>query len=789
MAKVINTILNLRDNMSKGLLAAARNTQGVTREMRTATREVINFKNKASKAVTDTAKKVAALGTAAVGAFGAFAIKSGMDFEAQMSKVEALVTAGSDDIQVNAANMQRLTDAAKQMGATTKFSATESAQALEYMAMAGWKTDQMVSGLPGIIYLAAASGEELGAVSDIVTDALTGFKLKASDAAHFADVLATAASNSNTNVALMGETFKYAAPVAGSLGYSIEDTAVAIGVMANAGIKGEQAGTALRGILTNLAKPSDQVAGYMDALGISLTDTSGNVKPLSTLMADLREKFSGLTAAQQAEYAAGIAGKNAMSGLLAIINESPENFEKLTTAIANCDGVAQKQSETMGNNLRGALTSAKSAAESVGITFYDAIKGKATDAVSSLTDKLRQWQTDGTIDAVAEKVGVAFGNAVDKASDALTWLSQNGDTVIGVLKALGIAFASVKVLEFGGNVARAVNDLRLFTQTVIAVAGPLRTSTAQLITSATGWVHHAGMVAIDKTALLAHKVVGGATWLAGQAVALAKSTAAWIKNTAVATANKTALLAHKAAAGTAWLAGQTAALAVSSAAWVKNTAMMAANKIGMAASTIATGAVTAATTAATAAQWALNAAFVATPIGWIVLGLGALVAAGVALYQNWDTVKAKASELWAKATEVFTGIKDNIVGAFDAAKEKVSGFFSWLDDKISNIPVIGGLYEGGKGVISWIGDKLAGNALGTSYWRGGLTRVNERGGEIINLPSGTQIIPHDVSTRMVQGGGVTVNVTVMGNMIGNEQYADEMGEIIVGKILAAHGNM
>lgn len=782
MAKVIQAILNLQDKMSKGLLAAARNTQGVTREMRTATREVINFKNKASKAVTDAAKKVAALGTAAVGAFGAFAIKSGMDFEAQMSKVQAISGATATEVATLAAK-------AKEMGVQTKFSATESAQALEYMAMAGWKTEQMVSGLPGIMYLAAASGEDLAEVSDIVTDALTAFGLKASDSAHFVDVLAKASSSSNTNVSLMGNTFHYAAPVAGALGYSIEDTAIAIGLMANAGIKGEQAGTALRGILTNLAKPSDQVAGYMDALGISLADSAGNVKPLSALMADLRQKFAGLTDAQKAEYAAGIAGKNSLSGFLAIVNASDADFNNLTQAIANSDGTAQQMADTMNNNLSGQLTLLKSAAEGIGITFYDSIKGKATDAVKGLTDKLSQWQTDGTIDAVAEKVGVVFGNAVDKASDALTWLSQNGDTVIGVLKALGIAFASVKVLEFGGNVARAVNDLRLFTQTVIAVAGPLRTSTAQLITSATDWVHHAGMVAIDKTELIAHKAVGGATWLAGQAVALAKSTAAWIKNTAVATANKAALLAHKAAAGAAWLAGQTAALAVSSAAWVKNTAMMAANKIGMAASAIATGAVTAATTAATAAQWALNAAFVATPIGWIVLGLGALVAAGVALYQNWDTVKAKASELWAKATEVFTGIKDNIVGAFDAAKEKVSGFFSWLDDKISNIPVIGNIYEGGKGVISWIGDKLSGNALGTSYWRGGLTRVNERGGEIINLPSGTQIIPHDVSTRMVQGGGVTVNVTVMGNMIGNEQYADEMGEIIVGKILAAHGNM
>ena len=782
MAKVIQAILNLQDNMSRGLLAAARNTQGVTREMRTATREVINFKNKASKAVTDAAKKVAALGVAAVGAFAAFSVKSGMDFEAQMSKVQAISGATATEVAT-------LTAKAKEMGVQTKFSATESAQALEYMAMAGWKTEQMVSGLPGIMYLAAASGEDLAEVSDIVTDALTAFGLKASDSAHFADVLAKASSSSNTNVSLMGNTFQYVAPVAGALGYSIEDTSVAIGLMANASIKGEKAGTALRAILTNLAKPSDTVAGYMEALGVSLTDTQGNVKPLSALMVDLRQKFAGLTDAQQAEYAAGIAGKEAMSGLLAIVNASNDDFNNLTEAIANADGAALEQASTMQHNLKGQLEQLSGAVETVGLTFYDAIKGKATGAVTALSNKISQWQSDGSIDAVAEKVGVVFGNAVDKASDALTWLSQNGDTVIGVLKALAIAFAGVKILEFGGNVARAVNDLRLFTQTVIAVAGPLRTKAAALATSTAAWIKNTAAAGANRVSLIAHKAVGGATWLAGQTVALAKSTAAWIKNTAVATANKTALLAHKAAAGAAWLAGQTAALAVSSAAWVKNTAVMAANKIGMAASAIATGAVTAATTAATAAQWALNAAFVATPIGWIVLGLGALVAAGVALYQNWDTVKAKASELWAKATEVFTGIKDSIVGAFDAAKEKVSGFFSWLDDKISSIPVIGNIYEGGKGAISWVAGKLAGNALGTNYWRGGLTRVNERGGEIINLPSGTQIIPHDVSTRMVQGGGVTVNITVMGNMIGNEQYADEMGEIIVGKILAAHGNM
>ena len=698
MAKVIQAILNLQDNMSRGLLAAARNTQGVTREMRTATREVVNFKNKASAAVTDAAKKVAALGVAAVGAFAAFSVKTGMDFEAQMSKVQAISGATATEVEA-------LTAKAKEMGATTKFSATESAQALEYMAMAGWKTDQMIGGLPGIMNLAAASGEDLAEVSDIVTDALTAFGLKASDSAHFADVLAKASSSSNTNVSLMGNTFQYVAPVAGALGYSIEDTAVAIGLMANAGIKGEKAGTALRGALTNLAKPSDTVAAYMDALNVSLTDAQGNVKPLSALMVDLRQKFAGLTDAQKAEYAAGIAGKEAMSGLLAIVNASDTDFNNLTQAISNSDGTAQQMADTMNNNLQGQLTLLKSAAEGIGITFYDSIKGKATDAVKGLTDKLSQWQADGTIDAIAAKVGDAFSIIMDKGSQAVSWVMQNKDGIISAIKGIGIAFGIFKGAQLFGNIVQGVHNFSLFGQTVRAVA------TSDIPSFASGVVNVA-------------KKFGG------------------FMKTAVG--------------------------------------FVAANPI--------------------------------------VLIIAGAITAGILIYKNWDTIKSgaialwekakevfsgitgsvssavqsikdKASELWVKATEVFTGIKDSIVGAFDAAKEKVSGFFSWLDDKISSVPVIGNIYEGGKGVISWIGDKLAGNALGTSYWRGGLTRVNERGGEIINLPSGTQIIPHDVSTRMVQGGGVTVNVTVMGNMIGNEQYADEMGEIIVGKILAAHGNM
>lgn len=205
--------------------------------------------------------------------------------------------------------------------------------------------------------------------------------------------------------------------------------------------------------------------------------------------------------------------------------------------------------------------------------------------------------------------------------------------------------------------------------------------------------------------------------------------------------------------------------------------------------TTATTAQATATGTATVAQTGLNAAIKANPIGFAITLIEGAIAVGVLLYKNWDTITKYAGKLWAKVKETFGGIKDSIVGAFNSAKDTVSGFFSWLDQKIESVPILGSLYSGGKSALSWIGGKLTGNALGTSYWRGGLTRVNERGGEIMNLPSGTQIIPHDISARMAGGPRVTVNVTVAGNVIGNEQYADELGERIADKLLRAIENM
>ncbi len=196
----------------------------------------------------------------------------------------------------------------------------------------------------------------------------------------------------------------------------------------------------------------------------------------------------------------------------------------------------------------------------------------------------------------------------------------------------------------------------------------------------------------------------------------------------------------------------------------------------------------AATGTATAAQTGLNAAMNANPIGAVILLVEGLITAGILLYKNWDTIKACAGQLWDKTKTVFSGIKDAITNAFSAAKEKVAGFFSWLDQKIESVPILGSIYKGGKTAVSWIADKLDGNAMGTPYWRGGYTRVNERGGEIMNLPSGTQIIPHDVSVKAAGGRSVTVNINIQGNLIGNREYTEQVGEYVGRKVLAALGN-
>ena len=289
---------------------------------------------------------VAAGVTISAGAGIADTVQTYADFEAAMSEVKAISGATSEEFA-------QLTDKANQMGAVTKFTASESAEAFKYMAQAGWDAKEMMDGIEGLMSLAAASGEDLGTTSDIVTDALTAFGMSAKESGRFADVMAMAANATNTDVAKMGDTFKYVAPVAGALGYSIEDTAVAIGLMANNGIKASQAGTSLRSLLTNLTHPVGQAEDAINDLGISITNADGSVKPLSQTLQELRSKFGALSEAERAQYAAMLAGQEGMSGLLAIVNASDQDFADLTEQINNSSGAAQEMADIMMDNLAG----------------------------------------------------------------------------------------------------------------------------------------------------------------------------------------------------------------------------------------------------------------------------------------------------------------------------------------------------------------------------------------------------------------------------------------------------
>lgn len=373
--------------------------------------------------------KVLGAATTGITALGGAAIKVGSDFEAGMSQVQAVSGASGEELE-------RLKEKAKEMGASTKFSATESAEALNYMAMAGWETKDMLGGLEGIMNLAAASGEDLAMTSNIVTDAMTAFGLAADgttkiiengiskeipNATHFADVLAAASSNANTNVSEMGEAFKYVAPVAGALGYNIEDVSTAIGLMSNGSVHASQAGTSLRSIMTRLAKPTKESATAMSALGLSITDSSGKMKPLAEVIGDMREGFSGLTEDEKATYAAMLGGQEAMAGLLNIVNASEEDFEKLSNAINNCNGTAREMSDIMQDNLPGQITNLQSKLEILGVSLYETMQDTAKDVVKEAQGMVQQLQdafNEGGFEGLVGSVGDVLSQIVQRIAES-----------------------------------------------------------------------------------------------------------------------------------------------------------------------------------------------------------------------------------------------------------------------------------------------------------------------------------------------------------------------------------
>ena len=826
-------------------------------------------------------------------------VKTYMDFEAQMKKVQAISGASGADFEA-------LTAKAKEMGAATQFSATESAQALEYMAMAGWKTDDMLGGISGIMDLAAASGEDLGRVSDIVTDALTAFGLQASDSAHFADVLAQASSNSNTNVSMMGMTFKYVAPIAGALKYSIEDVGTAVGLMANAGIKGEQAGTSLRAMMTRLVDPPKEAGSAMDRLGITVKNADGTMKPFRQTMKDLRSTFAGLTDAEKAEAASAIAGQEAMSGFLAIVNASEADFDKLTASIDNAEGAAGNMAKTVNDNLKGDLKSLSSVWESVQLEF---MSGKGADGLREFVQgvkddvaKFKGYIEDGfdisDIGRSAMDVLVQLKNKFIEL-DGVGSLLAGGALAAGLYKIVSLSKKAVDGIRGlgsagkpvpGGGASAGVGEMVVNAGTVI-VNGKGVTSAAGV----GGAVESSGGGGKGTT----KGRFGGASRVLKGLGALALLDAGLNIYDAYSTNAQASAEAQYGVDSAQTNEDKAAALDYQKQTEKYNADRMGTT-VGSGAGALAGGLLGAKVGAAGgAAIGALFGGVMAAPgalIGSLLGGavgafggseLGGMIGSGITqnfdgamtyikegwtdlsdwfgttvwtpIYDGaveqvnlavgvvalgadlikpywegisswfdgtvWQPITNNATWAWSGITSMASGavtgvcsffeplaswfdsvvwqpissmakgVKNTMLGAFDTAlsgvKSMWSGVADWFDANVisplkekfsSLIDLKNSIADAGSAVTGLTTSNGTGhNAIGTSFWEGGWTEINENGGEIIDLPQGSRVYPHATTMKMLRdgmdGGGnspipAAAPVTITGNTFHVREEAD-----------------
>ena len=686
MARNIGATLSLNNgnfftNM-KSAISASNNLKSTLNGTTTGMKTFGSQSSSTGNIITSLASKAAV----AVGAFvsirqavnfGKDVVNTGMQFEQGMANVSAISGA-------TGAELTALSDKAKEMGTTTKFSALEAADAMSYMGMAGWNSSQMIDGIAGIMNLAAASGEELASVSDIVTDALTAFGLKASDSAQFADVLAVASSKSNTNVSLLGESFKNVAATAGAMGYSMQDTTTALGLMANAGIKGSDAGTSLRGVMTRLAKPTAEVKQAMTALGISAVNTDGSMKPLSTLIPELQTAFSSLTDSEKGQYATMIAGKNALSGFLSIVNSSPDDFYSLSDAINNSEGAAQSMADTMNDTVSGKLTLLKSQFEGVKIAIFDALGSSQFKGVlQSMSDGL------GALTPSISGVTVAIGNGLFYAIQGIYNIGMTVFTAVKTavennqpaIEKLHTAFDNVKnsiINAFSGNGTALI-------QTLANVIIPTLCNSLSLVLN------------------IASGVISVASTLSPVIAGIAGTVTAY--KIAVTAANVVEGIRNGLIAFSAVMTGtQAAAFAPLTTA------------------TIAQIAATSALNVVTGVFGAIMT-FVTSPIGLVVIAIGAVIAIGVALYKHWDTVKQWAGNLWNGIKNIFNGIKNTISNAWNGVKETASNVWGAVKDivseKLNNIKTAYQEHGGGiKGAAAGAMEAVKG------YYTAGYTFIN-----------------------------------------------------------------
>lgn len=716
MTKIYDAILKLDSSpFVQGLTRATDQLKDSYRTINDAGNSFVRF----GRGLESTGKMLTGAITAPVMGVGAAALKAGRSFTDEMNTVQAVSGATGKDFE-------QLTALARKMGAETKFSASESAEALKYMGMAGWDTQQMTAGLEPILNLAVAAGTDLATTSDIVTDALTAFGMKAEDTAHFTDVLAQASNSANTDVVGLGEAFKYVAPVAGSLGYSVEDVSLALGTMANAGIKGAKAGRALSTSIMRLGSPTKEMSGALSQLGVSLTDSEGKMLPLRTVLEQLRGSFKGLTEEQQLAFASTIFGKDAASSMLPILNASQSEWDKLAGSIDNAEGATKRMRDIMEDSLGGDFDKLKSAAEGALLDIFDIIEPTVRDIMQKVSGMLETFHSlpDESKERIVKlalalaSIGptlmvfgklnkgiggsilklAGFGKELKKAGSLTKWL---GGRPIGIVfkafKKLGVAmgpklltafkFVGTHLLGLGGRflgLGRTLIGLIPKIASFVVGLGPVGWAIMAIILIVIVMIKH-----WDKVKLAVKTFVTNAKQSLSEFHAKVASIATAIADKVRSTVERIKTILYE-----------------------------------------------------------------------IVTFVGGKLRAG--WDAAWGGFKRIVSNVSSSIQRVFGGAIDKVVGKVNEFVRKINSISlpSWL-------PGIGGAHLNIP--------TIPGRAIGDTNWQGGLVQVHERGGEILDLPQGSRIMPHDASvSEAYKMGRASSKPTVVNHSVTIPKLADQI---------------
>ncbi|MGN0512738.1 MAG: phage tail tape measure protein [Lachnospiraceae bacterium] len=726
MSKIVDATLRLVDKFTGPMRSATSALQRHSNEFIRAGRQIQRTGKNIERAGQTLTKSV----TVPIAAIGTAAINTAANFEQGMSKVQSI--SGASEKQID-----KLSEKAKEMGAKTKFSATESADAFSYMAMAGWKTKDMLNGIEGVMYLAGATGEDLATTSDIVTDSITAFGKTAKDTEHFINVMAKTANNANTNVSKLGESFKYCAPSAGALKYSIDETALALGVMANSGIKASQAGTSLNSWFTRMAKPTKESGEAMKKLGLSLTDSNGKMKPFKQVMEETRKSFSKLTTEQKEQYAAMLAGKTGMNGLLAVVNSSDKDFNKLAKAINNSSGAAKEMYEVANNNLKGRITELKGKVETLAITFGEKLLPyveKGVDKLSKLADwfgNLTSKQQDMIIKTALAAAAVGpcimmFGKLVSVVGGVVGHIGKLG-------KAIGRAGTAVRGVKtaFGaatGVLGKSGVAFKGIGKVFLAIAGP------------------GGVVVAVITGIIAAGVLLWKNW--DKVKAAGKKFGKYLKGVASDVGIDTDKMKEKfgklgekgkKAFGKLKEAGADIKKALGpvvkyvGAIFVKRIDLYIRQAVGF-----------------------FSGFF--SSIDEICGGLIDIIG-GIATFIS-GVFTGNWKKAWSGIKDITKGIADTLVGIVKAPINGIIGAINGLIGGLNglNIKVPKWLHKMGVKDFTFNINKLPMLYKGTNNWMGGPAMVHDKGAEIIDLPKGSRVIPHDKSLQEAAKSGTKTNV-------------------------------